>query len=192
MEIENNVMPSSSYLIQRLRKPPASDTKLHALADVIAFGGGMMNGGLTKEAFALIKDIFRFDYMGSSEYEWGAVPEALRRIYENRGKFISFQFECPWNFKSYDKTDAPNSGKTTVYVLCRSDWKDEVEKRITTQAADRYGKKCKENPNVSECLSKQSEYKQDIGGWLELDNGFFFFSDKDMFTKTASLFGIGE
>jgi hypothetical protein len=29
-------------------------------------------------------------------------------------------------------------------------------------------------------------------GWLEIDNGYMFFVDADMFKKTKKLFGIGE
>lgn len=69
-----------SYLIQRLKKPFKIEDKLKNLQNMFSFGGGLTNGGLSKEAVSLIRNIFSFDYMGSSEFEWGAVPEAMKKI----------------------------------------------------------------------------------------------------------------
>ena len=40
----------------------------------------MRNGGLSNEAMDLIRGIWSFDYMGASEFEWGAIPKALGEI----------------------------------------------------------------------------------------------------------------
>lgn len=69
----------STYLVQRLVKPLKEESMLTALGNAFAFGGGYKNGGLSDEAFNMIKRIFRFAYMGYAEYEFGEVPKALEK-----------------------------------------------------------------------------------------------------------------
>src|SRR3972149_3511420 len=60
------------YYIQRLGKPYSTTP--------FSFGGGLINGGLADEAMKMLDSIFSFDYMGSAEFEWGAVPTALQSL----------------------------------------------------------------------------------------------------------------
>ena len=48
-----------SWLIQRLNKPREYEGKLKGLENAFSFGGGLVNGGLSKEAMELLN----FDYM---------------------------------------------------------------------------------------------------------------------------------
>jgi hypothetical protein len=66
-----------TWLVQRLQKPAPMSIKGKDISNLFSFGGGFRNGGLTDEAMALLKNVFSFDYMGSAEFEWGAVPQAL-------------------------------------------------------------------------------------------------------------------
>ncbi len=36
----------------------------------------------------------------------------------------------------------------------------------------------------------ENEFREDNIGWLELDNGYVFFTDEEAFQKTINLFGI--
>ena len=56
------------YLIQRLEKSKN-------YVNPFSFGGGLVNGGLSKDAMSLLKPIFSFDYMGSAEFDFGVLPK---------------------------------------------------------------------------------------------------------------------
>lgn len=180
-----------SYLIQRLKKPFKIEDKLKNLQNIFSFGGGLTSGGLSKEAMGLIKNIFRFDYMGSSEFEWGAVPEAIQKIAKSAKNKTLIAFTDKIQYKYEDFNSDINSGVESIYIICNKEHKEEVIKRI-----EKYAKKSyhytKELINLNASLSGIEGYFKDIVGWLELDNGYFFFSDENMFNKTCQLFGINK
>ena len=99
-----------SYLIQRLLKPHDN-----VMLSAFAFGGGLVNGGFSKEAMNILKSVFSFDYMGSAEFEWGAVPEFFVRLVENRKEYDFFE------------TDVNN---TTIYIMGKKALTDETIQRI--------------------------------------------------------------
>ena len=155
-----------TWLIQRLEKPIGR-------VSPFSFGGGLANGGLSKEAMSVLKDIFRFDYMGSAEFEWGAVPVALNFIAE----------------QSSLKTIV--SGETQgVFYICPQSYETGVIAVIKALLDDEHSLRLKEWCGLSDRVNHPDEYNQDKVGWLELDNGFFFFVDKDMFEKTKALFEV--
>lgn len=153
------------HLIQRLNKPLDS-------LNPFAFGGGLQNGGLSDKAMDKLKNIFSFDYMGSAEFEWGAVPAALDFIAEQK--------------------DSLTSGiHLGVYYICPGPYEEGVKAVITTLLEDERSLRLKVNCGLSERINNpQDNYRKDNDGWLELDNGFFFFIEKEMFENTKRLFGI--
>ena len=153
-----------THLIQRLRKPINYQNPF-------SFGGGLRNGGLSKEAMNLIKGIFSFDYMGAAEFEWGAVPEALDKI----GKLAS-------------KNKLITGETKKVYYLCSLEQKENVIDIINQLLLDEYKLRLKEYCGLQDYFKNSDEYSN--LGWLELNNGFFFFVNKEMFSKTCELFGV--
>ncbi len=193
---EKEKIMKHSYLIQRLQKPyiipeENKDKPLAMLMDAnpFAFGGGLKNGGLSKEANELLKVIFRFDYMGSSEFEWGAVPKALGKIVENIKNTITFQIEV------HAQTWKKEKGTGIVYVICQKDWKDEIIKRIEFYAQENVTRSreymTKESIHLNNSIIDKDDTHKSYG-WLELDNGYMFFTDKEMFENTCKLFGINK
>ena len=181
-----------SWLIQRLKKPLVG-TGLLGADNPFAFGGGLKNGGLSDEAMGLLHGIFRFDYMGAAEFEFGEVPKALRAIAEDTKHLSAFSFVIPfadvakrWN----DKSKAVPTGEATVYVLCDKSHAEEVESRVRGFARDGYSSRLKEGTRLESSLRPIEEWDADVCGWLELDNGFFFFTDREMWERTAALFGV--
>lgn len=181
-----------SYLIQRLRKPFGRNA--WGMKDnPFSFGGGLKNGGLSDEAMDLLRGIFSFDYMGSAEFEFGAVPEALQRIAKS-DDLVAFTIPItlalvPPHWK--DKGPAPE-GTATVYVLCREAHREEVFSRIVALATQEgYDKPwpMKEIPQFTFAL-RPYEWENDNFGWLELNNGYFFFIDREMWEKTCALFQV--
>jgi hypothetical protein len=91
------------WLIQRLQKPwkiaedanPLFKAMVAGAAGPFSFGGGYVNGGLSKEANKILGEIFQFDYMGSAEFEFGEVPKALGRIAKDVKDFTAFEWKPP-------------------------------------------------------------------------------------------------
>jgi hypothetical protein len=157
-----------SWLIQRLRKPYGEQ---RFDMDAFAFGGGMRHGGLSDDAMKLLRDVFSFDYMGAAEFEWGAVPKALQLIASKAKHLTGFSLPCG------------------VHVLCDRRDRDEIVERVNEWAAAPYND-LKENTRLHDALNPRHKWDTNVCGWLELDNGFFFFTDADMFNATARLFGV--
>ena len=145
-----------------------------------------------KEALGLLKEIFRFDYMGSSEFEWGAVPKALSAIAENVNAYVAFDTRVNYKYKHYQigKDNEEFVGTGTVHVICRVADREDVVEKIKAFASDAWNQSTKERVLLDEVLSGSSKYNDDLAGWLELDNGYLFFTDNDMYKKTCHLFGI--
>lgn len=168
------------WLVQRLKKPYKDDG-----ANPFSFGAGLKNGGLSKEAMDIIKDAFRFDYMGSAEFEWGAVPKALGRIWDDKTKTIS---------EIVVETKEKKSG--TIYIICGSAVVKDAEDWIKHKAYDEYDKQylTKERVGLQDAINSvynaDDSFGSSICGWLELDTGCIFFIDKGMFDNTKKIFGL--
>jgi hypothetical protein len=175
----------STYLIQRLKKPVKRDNPF-------AFGGGKRNGGLSDEAMGLLRGIFSFDYMGSAEFEFGAVPEALNRIANTKDLAATVvtvpvaRVKADWRDKSKTKPE----GDAAVYILCSEADAVEISGRVLDLATGSFDGHLKEQPRLSSSLRPFDEWDGDVCGWLELDNGYFFFTDVEMWQTTAELFGV--
>lgn len=194
-------------LIQRLTAPVNSipgKIKPHHV-----FGGG--NLGLTQEAWELLDPIFTIDYMGAAEYEFGTIPQVLNDLIRDHEQLIAFSFIIKAKYIKADFSremayrtqrrkelaDAKARGEkakrakpvhaendAVIYVLCRKQHKDEVEQVIRELAKDKVY--TKESSLFLDALGKS--LMKDLGGWLELDNGFFFFIDEQMWKGTCDLF----
>lgn len=161
-----------SYLVQRLHKPSYRTVQGKKVDNPFSFGGGLKNGGLTDKAMDLLRDIFSFDYMGSAEFEFGAVPAAL--------SFITEQWV---------KKNAVTGEVEGVFYVCPKPYEEEVKKRIKFFKTDqKRGWETKEHVGLFEATKPDaSEYAKKNVGWLELDNGYAFFTDKEMFDQFISL-----
>lgn len=174
-----------TWLIQRLNKPYEVQNDMTKLANAFSFGGGLVNGGLTKEAMALLSPLFTFDYMGSAEFEFGAVPETLSKIVEHRKDYVDFTTGITFKFKDW-KTKETKTGMHDVFIICNKADKDEVVDRISKFAKDECYGKTKDSVNFNRALG-EAEYTERLIGWLELDNGYMFFKDHETGKKTADL-----
>lgn len=156
----------NSWLIQRLEKPVGR-------TNAFSFGGCFENGGLSKNAISVLKDFFSFDYMGSAEFEFGAIPAALTFIHQQ------------------SILKAVISGKTQgVFYICPKSYETGVISLIKTLLKDERSLLLKESCGLSNRVNDPDKYNRNNVGWLELDNGFFFFVDKDMFENTKRLFEV--
>ena len=163
-----------TYLVQRLLEPIVP-RKNKLLDNPFSFGGGLVNGGFSEEAYSIVKQLWSFDYMGSSEFEWGAVPITMDKIAkyssESRAKLGEIELKKP------------------IFYLCESGTEKEVEQRISQIAQRKL--KLKEPANLDVYLDG-ANFAQKYVGWLELNNGFMFFGDKKTFDNSLALFGIAK
>lgn len=179
-----------TWLIQRLRKP-VSEEKVRFM-----LGGGH---GLTKEARQILRAAFQFEYMGSAEFEFGSVPDALERIIEKHKSFVTAQVEIPLSKIHIDSWEKDHyrrpAGKTigTVYIFCQKDHLDYAKGLVFKLATDENSHSLKERSYLKygflEAVDRSSS---DTCGWMEMNNGFFFFTDLKMFQDTLVLFGMDQ
>jgi len=180
----------SSWLIQRLSKPHPANS-IFGKDNPFSFGGGLKNGGLRDEAMDLLRGIFSFDYMGAAEFEWGAVPKALDRMARAHTNLIATEVAVDLSTLAPDwQTRATYSGEGTVYVICQETHLEEVASRIRMWAQEGYQARLKEATHLDSALRPDKPDWIDTCGWLELDNGFLFFTEAEMFQKAADLFGV--
>lgn len=159
-----------TYLVQRLNVPyPDFDNPF-------SFGGGLKNGGLSDAAMKLLRPVFSFDYMGSSEFELGAIPECFQYMAENIKEYSTHELTIY---------------KTPVYVICKADCVKLINERINKLAKEKIV--CKHWTGFNNALGLNKYLnKEDCPtiGWLELDNKFMFFVNKDAADKTAQILGL--
>ena len=156
-----------SYLIQRLHKPQPSMkiAGTEIVDNPFSFGGGLVNGGLSKEAMNLLRGIFSFDYMGAAEFEWGAVPAAIAFLAEQSEKKNIVAGAI--NFLPVEK------GEELVYYVCPIPYEEEVKKRIgALRRMDkdiRLMEHCGLKEYFDEIHEKRKEWARQNLGWLELE-----------------------
>lgn len=181
-----------SWLIQRLTRPRVST--VFGQDNPFAFGGGRKNGGLSDEAMDVLRPIFGFDYMGAAEFEMGSVPRALQRIAQ-----LSHYRKLSADTIDVDLSKVPPThyndktklkGFAEVYLLGAKDELDEIARRVREWAYKGLRARTLEAVRLSAALRPFQNWDTEVQGWLELDNGFFFFTDKEMWAKTAEVFGV--
>jgi hypothetical protein len=164
-------------------RPPADGL----LANIsFAFGGGLQDGGFSREAMDLLKPIFDFDYMGSAEFEFGAVPDGLQKILEFRadGDLVAFVVNVVVKPTASRSDESQDAVSTKIHVLCHKEHRHEITDRIVEWVH--------EDPRLCEHVGLRHsilalDQSRCPTGWLELDNGFFFTIDATMYERLSTL-----
>lgn len=160
----------STHLIQRLEKP-------RGFINPFSFGGGLRNGGMSAKAMDILKTIMSFDYMGSAEFEWGAVPAAF--------EFIAKQ-AAENNIRVYSM----KVNNIYIYCLFPIQYFEEVYTRIKQLIEDEHKFRLQEHCGLKDVIYPNARYTSSTVGWIEIDNGFMFFTDFEMYQNVCKLFGI--
>lgn len=179
-----------SFDIQRLTKPFRHNDKFPD--NPFSFGGGLKNGGLSEDAMTLLRPLFSFNYMGASEFEFGALPKALDAMVQ-KGELVAFSVDVKTSDGSGEflfKTEKSGVCEDTVFVICPVDWKDEVVDRIKKFAIAERTLRTRERVGLESSIREKAAGNEPrYLGWIEINNGYMFFLDKNMWTETAKLFG---
>ena len=159
-----------TYLIQRLDQPAG-------FSNPFSFGVG--GSGLSKDAEDLVAKVWSWDYMGSAEFEFGAAQKSLAKIagYVREEKVVTGTVALP--------------GDHEVYFLAEKGTELEIEQRITQLYHDESSMRLLERCRLRNHLDGK-EYAKRHAGWLELDNGFLFFADREMYQNALRLLGYQQ
>lgn len=173
-----------SWLIQRLQAPTGH-------VNPCAFGGGLKDGGLSEEAMKLVSRVWSFDYMGSAEFEFGKVPEVLAKLFPSltlvaKSFILHYEYEDSWHCRPAQKYE----GEKRVYYICEEKDEKEVKKRLAKWAVKEAYGDTKEAIMLNSSMANREKHGRPVEGWLELDNGFMFFTDEKMWRNTCTLFDV--
>ena len=159
-----------TWLVQRLNKA--------AMPSPFAFGGG--GSGLSKEATQAFSNLFSFDYMGSAEFEFGIVGKTFKEMNDNIKDFSCDEVVV-------NKTPLYIIGRTEDMALIKERIK-ELSKRNSTVKGSR---SLKEPTHLDWALGLDKYSKKEncrTIGWLELNNQFIFFLDKEIRDNLYKIF----
>lgn len=188
-------MIKQPWLVQRLLPPfeRAAEMRGKLTVDMV-FGGAK---DLDQDQNDAISDVFRFDYMGSGHFEFGAIPNALSELATNK-MLRPYQVDLTAN------PDGPLIGfyklkpKTqTVYIITQPDDLDRVVTFIHEEASGRQQQlKVESNFEFAffqDEISKKANFRANakgVCGWHDLENNFLFFLDQGMFDRVRERFKI--
>lgn len=113
--------------------------------------------------------IVSFDYMGSAEFEFGALPDSLRRVRANIGQYVIFQY----SFK--------DSATKTVTVFCKRD-EQIIIPGILESLANR-SIRTKEHTNLPEYVNPSRYGSREVDFWWDIDNDWFFWKMDEKFAE---------
>ncbi len=103
--------------------------------------------------------LLNFDYMGSAEFEWGALPKALERMRSSLGSYRMYDYA----FK--------NSPDKLVTVYCRSGQEDIINGYIEELSENKI--RLKERCDLSYYIKGDNHYRNN-DFWWDIENDFMF------------------
>jgi len=118
-----------------------------------------------------IDTIVSFQYMGSSEYEWGALPESLRRI---RG-----------GFDKYTYMDIPIKDKT-ITVFLKEEHLENILEYLKDLSENNF--RLQERSDFDTYINPSKHFKCNTDFWWDLENDIMFWKENEEFkTKFKKL-----
>lgn len=104
-----------------------------------------------------LDSLIEYDYMGSSEFEFGALNNSLKRITASWIDYTWFPID-----------DIQDADGQTLYVLCKKGTKDEVTQAIKILAAEKYPFHTKEHVDLYEYIHAETEHSQYNNFWWDV------------------------
>ena len=150
--------------VQRLKRPTPCGN-----LNPFIFGGG--GSGLDKETLTILSEFFTFDYMGDSNFEFGAPQRCLHAMLElgRAGKLGRYELEITAKMSSFVPEALlpenaaihevmfrkPGTVTGTVHLICEPAELDEIGAWLRSQA-DGTGKKLKHPLGLGEALEVEA------------------------------------
>ena len=156
-----------SWIVQRLLKPK-NDTPNPYTSTLYDFSN--------EDTIKAINDVFKIDYMGAFEYESGALPKSMARMYDIGillfKPYITDEFKI-WMVCSMDASEMTiGEMKTREKRICQFIW-DAYENGIIDEVAKN------DNGSFYKVINGQW-YNDNLCGWYDLQNDFAYFTDEKM------------
>ena len=119
-----------------------------------------------------IDGLLSFDYMGSAEFEWGALPKSLDRVRASQKEYIKFDFI---------NDDYPDK---SITVLCKDKDRLEIITNLILLANNQI--RLKENCDLDSYLKNDKDYRTS-DFWWDIENDFFFWRTNQEFETEFSV-----
>lgn len=111
-----------------------------------------------------IDSILSFDYMGSSEFEWGALPKSLKRIRNEHDDYIYL--------------DIPIKDKI-ITIFCKNDHKNEANQYLTSLSENKWH--LKEFSAFDSYIKNDGYFKDKFNFWWDIENDLMFWKKNNEF-----------
>lgn len=192
LELHNPMRRTS--LIQRLETPTG-------MINPFSFGSGALAfGGFSLGAAELLAKIYSFDYMGAAQFEDGSVPRAFGFLAEQASAWSWMGHTIPnpprgiaafLTKRGMGQQGVVAGEHRGVLYICPTSYEDGVKVVIDNLLTDERAMHLHEYCGLKDALDAISQGESPrYAGWLEINNGFMFFVDFQMFENTKRLFGI--
>lgn len=114
-----------------------------------------------------IDKLLQFAYMGSSEFEWGALPNSLKRVREKLKKYVAFDYTFELN---------PNK---TVTVFCLPEHEEVLQTKILEELAQGTIRG-KEFIDITDFVKDNKNHSTN-DFWWDIDHNWFCWAKNDEF-----------
>lgn len=111
-----------------------------------------------------IDSILSFDYMGSSEFEWGALPKSLGNIRSE--------------LNEYTYLDVPMQDKV-ITVFCKDSQKSDIKLYLTELAENKM--RLKEFSAFDSYIKNDGYFKDRFDFWWDIENDLMFWKKNNEF-----------
>jgi len=111
-----------------------------------------------------IDSILNFDYMGSSEFEWGALPKSLGNIRSE--------------LNEYTYLDVPMQDKV-ITVFCKDSQKSDIKTYLTELAENKM--RLKEFSAFDSYIKNDGYFKDRFDFWWDIENDLMFWKKNNEF-----------
>lgn len=204
------------YLIQRISEQTSYNKEIDPNITLDIDKDGILN----KNALRKLDSLMRNDYMGASEFEWGALGKAWTFVAQRRADLVPFemQFEgqpyqtwvIPQGKVRKKLQDWP-ARKVNLYGFCPKEFIEEYPKMLNDWAKENYkGYFMKCYPRMKDSLFPEQSYSMRtymenkderynpfkdnsrVVAWLDFDSPAFFTVRQGLYKEVSSLFGVGK
>lgn len=143
------------------------------------------------ESIEVLNRLIRLDYMGSSEFEWGAFADALTATVQQAAEMVPVSFEVQGTMEP-DLFEKPK--KTEAQALSLHGWarREHVEplKIFIQREADYKDQRLKEPTFLRRSCFGQGGTRGNIVGWYDIDLYWFLTLDKNLADDVKQLLRV--
>lgn len=193
-------MKKDPYLVQRLCSPFGENTEIKPCKQL---------------DLSVFDRVFRLDYMGHAEYEFGTVGKSIRRMNKELSleAFSITVKGCHIKKNGWDRNTIKHLGykkklpfypeDATIYILCDKGNRTNVEKTVRGLISEDI--RPKNGTQVESVLDHvlstvpkkyrgrrghQEARKSNVCGWFDLENDFMYFSDELVWKNVCHAFNV--